>query len=173
MAPRRRLQRVHRLRKHKLPLRGAARAPAWRSRPLRAVLHRAALHGERREPREVREGVHLMSRRRVAPQEGATGRELKAIESENAKTESAPPAPPRLLLLKGPPLSLLGGQPPGRHLSANVGVSEDESSINRRRTSSQTPGGSRSSLAGQRRSPPHYAALHSLPLLGRGRLLRV
>ena len=29
-----------------------------------------------------------MSRRRVAPQEGATGRELKAIESENAKTES-------------------------------------------------------------------------------------
>ena len=66
-----------------------------------------------------------MSRRRVAPQEGATGRELKAIESENAKTESLPRRLLLALLLKGPPLSFLGEQPPGRHLSANVGVSKD------------------------------------------------
>ena len=67
-----------------------------------------------------------MSRRRVAPQEGATGRELKAIESENAKTESLlRRLLLALLLLKGPPLSFLGEQPPGRHLSANVGVSKD------------------------------------------------
>ena len=67
-----------------------------------------------------------MSRRRVAPQEGATGRELKAIESENAKTESLlRRLLLALLLLQGPPLSFLGEQPPGRHLSANVGVSKD------------------------------------------------